>query len=532
MFDAWHDQPCDRSCLVATEEQPRFDDDDHDEHEDGPPECVAACALGCMESMIDHETGEMREDHQGLCACFGTCDLSGCDSETTDDIVEFLDSGCFMGEEGEVGREYNWDAMCCLDFASGNCDADISLQECEPCPFESDGVCDAMCSDDGTPPGQHDGRPGCICHEGTDLADCEAPDPAEDDEIPDVCWDLAFSAGCLALPHDPALCEKMNGASEWERDPVCRGPEDTTRCAGTSTKLSSGNDCVAEESSDGTVAFSCGYQCVTDGNPTCGACNIEEFLGWALEEQPSCAQGGEMLRAGCGGCPFENDGSCDAPHSCPAGTDANDCDREIYTSVLQEVGSMCADEFSACTGSDSDNDCWFTPEIISTPATTTEPAREEIVDWNSCPESDCLAELFAAVDAGEPPTSGSTTMMELVQCYLTAHAEHEEQMEACPYINDNYCDAGELCDEGTDVEDCQAQEAAYEAEAAERAAAEADILAQCEDCPPDHISVEDCLVQQLHHEHFPDCDLDPVTDGTDECLPGEMVSPSCGCIWP
>ncbi len=430
-----------------------------------------------------------------------------------------------MGDDGEVGREYNWDAMCCLEFATGSCDPEVSLQECEPCPFERDGVCDAMCSDDGTPPGQHDGRPGCLCHEGTDLADCEAPDPAQHDEVPDVCWDLAFSAGCLALPHDPALCETLNAVGEWERDPGCYGSEETTRCTGDSTKVSFGNDCVAEESRDGTiVGFLCGYQCVTDGNPTCGGCNIEEFLGWALEEEPICTPAGEMLRAGCGGCPYENDGFCDAPHSCPAGTDANDCDREMYTSVLQQVASMCPTEFSACTGSDRDNDCWFTPEIVTTAATATEPAREDVVDWNTCPETECLTELFAAVDSGGPPTSGSDTMMNLVQCYLAEAAEYEEQMQACPYINDGYCDEGEACDEGTDVLDCQAQKAAYEAEVAALAADEDAALRDgCEPCPTGFLEVEPCIVQQLHHEHFPLCDLDASTDDTAECLPGEVT---------
>lgn len=611
---------------------PHIDDEDHDDgdHDDDdddiePPECIHDCAMACTEAMIDPETGSMHRDHQELCACFQSCDRSTCDDFTLREMQEFFDSGCFMGDEDQVGREYNWDGQCCLDFATGHCAAGVTLQECEPCPFENDGVCDAMCSDGRTAPGAHDGRPGCLCHEGTDIADCQALVP---DEVPTICYDMAFAAGCIALPDDPAQCQVDNGDG-WENDYECHGYDDNTRCANNHTKLSLGTDCylkttsvsgpgtecpvamspsacssfegveyggtsaddestcgpattlrivsgteemnsayacqqacftdddcefffyqwqlrdgkrvhvcalkdaldeqcasttwpytaVQETSSDGTIPdLACGYQCIDpNGDPRCGACNIEEFLGWALEQEPQCRAAGDMLRAGCSGCPFENDGTCDAPHICPNGTDVNDCNRDKYVHVLREVGDACPAELSECTGSSTSNNCWFTPAIITTAATAAEPAREQVIDWHSCNHTECLMELFAVIDSEDFPGNGSDTLMSTVECYIS----HKLEYEACPYINDGECDAGEICPEGTDTEDCEAVFEAYAAEAEAIAAQIEAATDACEQCPPGYQEEVPCTVQQINTEHIPACDLDNITDHTAECPAGE-----------
>ena len=319
---------------------------------------------------------------------------------------------------------------CCASPQDGNCEevgmggscpVFSDFYDCNECPFVNDFQCDEpnFC-----PPGSD--KPDCcaseqdgiceeqsmggMCQDGSDFFDCGYC-PFEQDgfcDAPFFCPPDTDLVDCCATPENGA-CEEMQFGG------ICEDGSDFFDCG----------YCPFEQDGFCDAPFFCPPD--TDLVDCCataedGICEEMQFGG-------ICDNGTDFFD--CGYCPFEQNGSCDAPFFCPPDTDLVDCCATPQDAVCEEMqfGGVCMD------GSDH-FDCGYC--IDENDGICDEPGF--------CPEGTDDADCCVTNDDGicdELALGGACP--EGVDFYDCGY---------CPFENDLECDVPFFCPEGSDVNDC------------------------------------------------------------------------------
>ena len=203
----------------------------------------------------------------------------------------------------------------CEEFDfGGECPPYSDFFDCGYCPFVNDGVCDAG-----------------LCPQGTDTPDCCATEEngvCEEMSQGGMCPDGTDTYDCGGCPfEDDGECDVPDFCpAGTDLNDCCATPEN-----GVCEEMQAGGQCA-----NGSDPYDCGV-CLFEDD---GVCDVPDFCPAGTDVNDCCAtpKNGvcEEMQAGgqcangtdpydCGVCNFEDDGECDVPQFCPEGTDVNDC---------------------------------------------------------------------------------------------------------------------------------------------------------------------------------------------------------------